>query len=213
MPRPPLAVPLAALGAFAVLLGLVVTRWAPLVEWDAAVSARARAYGHDHPAWVTTARVITDLGATVPFLAVGAALTVGLLLLRRYADAVVSGCVTVSVPLAWGAAHAWLYRPRPVDGFVVSASNAFPSGHASNATALALLGVLLLWPRLRRAGRLAAVAAAVLVAGFVGVTRVALLVHWPSDVLGGWLLGIAIVPLCGAVGAAYSRTWLSMRRS
>lgn len=213
MPRPPLAVPLAALAGFVALLGLVVGRWPPLVAWDAAMSARARGYGHQHPGWVATLRVVTDIGATVPFLAVGAVLTVALLLLRRYADAAVTGCVTAVVPLTWAAAHAWLYRPRPLDGFVVPLSNGYPSGHTSNATALALLGVLLLWPRLRRAGRLVAVVAAVLLAGFVGLTRVALLAHWPSDVLGGWLLGIAIVPLCGAVGAAYSRTWRSTRRS
>jgi len=206
LPCPPLVAPIAALATLGALAVPVLGGWAPLVGWDIAVSERARAFGHDHPGWVGTLRIVTDLGATVPFLAVGVTLTVAFLLLARYGTAVGVGLVTALVPAAWGSGHVLLHRPRPVGGFVTTLSNGFPSGHTTNAAALAMLGVLLLWSRLGRAGRLAAVAGAVLFAGTVGATRVALLAHWPTDVLGGWLLGTALVPLCLAAGQLLGRS-------
>jgi len=95
----------------------------------------------------------------------------------------------------WSLGHWLLHRPRPADGFVTVASNGFPSGHASNAAAAALLVVLLLWPRQTRLGRVVTV---VLAAGFavvIGLTRLMLLAHWPADVLGGWLLALVVVPV------------------
>jgi membrane-associated phospholipid phosphatase len=188
----PSAVLLAPVAAFGVLLGLVAGRWSPLVAGDRALSARALAFGHDHPAWVSGWRLVTDAGATVTFLAAGSALTVVLLIRRRYAEAAATGLVICLVPALWGVLHLVLFRPRPAGGFVTIESNGFPSGHTSHATALALLAVLLLWDRRHR---VATVACAVLFAVAIGVSRVVLLAHWPSDVLGGWLLGTAVVLL------------------
>lgn len=196
LPAVPLAVPLGALAALAGLGALVLARWAPLVSWDGTVSASARDYGLAHPGWVAVLRVLTDIAATVPALVIGLALAAGLLIFRRYLEAAASAAVTVLVASAWGVAHAALHRPRPVDGFVSPGSNGFPSGHTANATALAMLVALLLWPRLGRGGRVLVVTVAVLVAGFIGMTRVALVAHWPSDVIGGWLLGVFVTSLC-----------------
>jgi undecaprenyl-diphosphatase len=79
-------------------------------------------------------------------------------------------------------------RPDPAGHEVAVHSMAFPSGHAANAMA-AWLGIALLAapPRLR----LAAIAAALAVASVVGLSRLVLGVHWPSDVAGGWALGAA----------------------
>ena len=75
-------------------------------------------------------------------------------------------------------------RPRPalvppldhVDTF------AYPSGHAAGAMVILLLGAMLLGGR-------KTLIAALLLAGAIGVSRIALGVHWPSDVIGGWLFG------------------------
>jgi membrane-associated phospholipid phosphatase len=82
-------------------------------------------------------------------------------------------------------------RARPVVDDPVSHSPgySFPSGHAFNAAVVATAVVFLLWPLLRRTGHRISVALAVLGVLVVGLDRVFLGVHFPSDVLAGILLG------------------------
>lgn len=207
--RPPLVVPLAALVAFLALLALVVGDWGPLDRLDLAVSEDLRGYGTDRPGLIDVLRVATDIAATLPFVIAGVVATLALLLRRHRPEAYVCAWVTALIPVLWGLMHWALHHPRPADGFVVVHSNGFPSGHTSHAAAAALVAVLLLWPHLTRRGRALAVAAGVGLAVFVGATRVMLLAHWPVDVLGGWLLALAVVPLAAhavtARGTNYGR--------
>ncbi|GAB3812400.1 phosphatase PAP2 family protein [Micromonospora zhanjiangensis] len=200
--RTPLAVPLVALAGLLALLALTMVGWAPLAGLDAAVSAAFRGYGTDRPGLIAVLRIATDVAATGPFLAAGLLATLVLAAARRRRPAVFCAVVTVLVPVTWSLLHLLLHHPRPVDGFVVATSNGFPSGHTSNAAAAALAAVLLLWHRL---GRPARVALAVLAAAFavlIGLTRVALLAHWPVDVLGGWLLALTLVPLAARLAGS-----------
>lgn len=85
-------------------------------------------------------------------------------------------------------------RPRPSWPYTYAAlpSEAFPSGHA--ACAVAVWGLLALLVARRVPGaRTAAPLGAALLAAVAGASRIYLGVHFPSDVLGGWLVGAAIL--------------------
>lgn len=191
--RPPPAVPLLALTGFLALLGLVLGDWAPLVRVDTALSEGFRAFGATRPGLIDGLRLATEVAATIPYVSAGVA---AYLLLRRGGQrqpALFCAVLTPLVPALWLLMHQLLHRPRPRDGFILVTTNGFPSGHATMATAAALAAVLLLWPRLARIARVVSVGLAAAFAVFIGLTRVALLAHWPTDVLGGWLLALAVV--------------------
>jgi undecaprenyl-diphosphatase len=87
-------------------------------------------------------------------------------------------------------------RPRPTTALASAYSTSFPSGHALGVMVgvLALLTVVL--PVVRRPLRawLVALGAVIIVA--IGVGRVVLNVHYPSDVVAGWALGYAYFVAC-----------------
>lgn len=94
-------------------------------------------------------------------------------------------------------------RPHLPDPVALAPGDSFPSGHAVNVTLGAGVLVLLVLPLLPRWGRVVAWAAACFVVLSVGYTRIALGVHWVSDVVAGTVLGVAVI----AATAAAFETW------
>lgn len=81
-------------------------------------------------------------------------------------------------------------RPELWPRAVVESSSSFPSGHSTFAAALALTVVVLCW---HRPYRVELGAAALVFAVLSGYARVVLGVHYPTDVLAGWLVGVGTV--------------------
>ena len=152
------------------------------------------------PAWVEEVmRDFTALGG-IGVQALFVATVVAFLLLQRKAHAAllllaaVGGALALSLLLKHG-----YVRPRPdlvPHGSHVMTSS-FPSGHSMLSAATYLTsGALLARVVPRRRLKALAILVAAAIGGLVGVSRVYLGVHWPTDVLAGWTLGAAWASLC-----------------
>lgn len=74
-------------------------------------------------------------------------------------------------------------------------SAAYPSGHANNAAVVYILFIMLV-PQARHPGWQLAAAFMIVI---TGLSRIMLGVHWPTDVIGGWMLGMSFALMAGAI--------------
>ncbi|HEY1122511.1 MAG TPA: phosphatase PAP2 family protein [Haloferula sp.] len=99
-------------------------------------------------------------------------------------------------------------RPRPdlVPHGTMVTNASFPSGHSMMAAVVYLtLGILLARTQPSRPVRIYLVSVSVIVTLLVGISRIYLGVHWPSDVLAGWMIGAAWALLFGLIAIRIDR--------
>ena len=107
-------------------------------------------------------------------------------------------------------AKALVVRDRPPLPFAVIAEDgySFPSGHATGTAAIALLSAWMLtrWLITSWTGRVIVWTMAIASAAVIGFSRVYLGVHYVSDVLAGWLLGMTWAGVVILVGSWWDNT-------
>ena len=173
-------------------------------SFDTRLLLALRVPGHPQtpigPSWLLQSAVdISALGGYTLMWLFGLAGLVWLIAAGKRAEA---GGIAVSLigsSVIDGLLKSWIARPRPelVPHLVQVTNASFPSGHAMISSAVYLTLALMLAGGLPRegwrgrAGRVAVVAFFSLLAVLIGMSRVYLGVHWPSDVLAGWSFGTA----------------------
>lgn len=147
------------------------------------------------PTWFEHAVVdITALGGYAVLILVVAAAVAYLLLMRKPTSAALVLCSTGTGALLSEGLKLGFSRPRPdlVAHLAEVQSASFPSGHAMlSAVTYLTLGALLARIQTRREAKIFVLTCALVLTVMVGLSRVYLGVHWPTDVLAGWSLGAA----------------------
>lgn len=184
----------AAGAAFTALLALFALSAVEAVS-ALALGAETEALRDLRAAWPrtldSTMQLASDVGRGRPLGVVAAVMAVALTLRRRPRDAALlvlaMAGAALNPPL-----KALFDRPRPQLGPTGAAfqGSSFPSGHAMSTASFVAAVVVLAWPT---RWRLPSVVAGAVLLGAVGVSRLVLGAHYPSDVVGGWSFAFAWV--------------------
>jgi membrane-associated phospholipid phosphatase len=205
----------AAAGAVALLVPaaligvLIVGNVGWLHRFDLHVTGAGHGWATGHPGWVRFMEV-WSLVFDPNSWRVAALVLVIWLVRRRAWPLAVWVAVTMTAGGALGAVLKLLigrHRPDLLDPVARASGYSFPSGHALNNALAASVFLLVLLPVFeRRRGLLWA--GAIVIPLVTGLSRIGLGVHWTSDVVAGWLLGVAVT----AVTATAYVSWRSRRR-
>jgi undecaprenyl-diphosphatase len=179
---------LLALYLFAALADEVMEQ--ETLQIDTAVLVTLRAV--QSPALDRAAYVVSALGAEV-LAALMVALLIGLGWRRRWGAAVGLLITVVGAQMLNNVLKDWFHRtrPAPLEGFIPAQAFSFPSGHAMVAAAFYLFVGYLAWRILSGKVRLVCTTLLIAVALLIGLSRLYLGVHYLTDVVAGYVAGIA----------------------
>ncbi len=165
----------AAVGGFGFLA--VWARWVGLLPGDEAGLAFLKSYGFP-------GLRLFELIGSVPGI-VALALVVAWIC-RRWLRPWSLIAVMAGAPVLEETLKVLVHRPRPT-----GESLGFPSGHAIASLTLTLLVCGSLWRVLSFRGKVVSVVVGVIFVVGIAVSRAVTGLHWPSDVVGGWLVALA----------------------
>jgi len=181
-----------------ILFALAALAGGPSDGIEVAMMRRLAAMRAEWPQVMIVVTALTTLGGAPVTLAVAAGASLWLLLRRSSALALLLATTVLAERMLVEGLKDWIGRPRPpLDFHLLPHSLAYPSGHAANSLTAFLATALIVSPP---AYRRAAAGTAVILAGVVGLSRIYLGVHWPSDVIGGWALGMLAVSAALTIG-------------
>jgi undecaprenyl-diphosphatase len=192
---------LAVPGALTLLL--VEGKWAPLMRADAAARDNLHSYAISHAGFVGAMQLISDSGSGLAWRIVLGVVVVWLLWRRLPRLALFVAITAIGSSLLNTVVKSSVHRLRPVLTLPVAHEPglSFPSGHAQSAIVGYSVLLLVFLPILHGLWRRTAVTIAVLMVLAIGFSRIALGVHYLSDVVAGFILGAAWV---AAMAAAFN---------
>jgi undecaprenyl-diphosphatase len=189
--------------AVVLLLGtLVHLRWPPLQSSDEAIDTAIHRWALQSPLAVDAARRLQWIGDTGTATVAVVVTVVILLIARRWWLALTVAVIGAFAPLLTNVIKPIVDRPRPVwiEPFEVIDQPSFPSGHATGGIAVWMVCGIAIASLLRDPSLGALVALPFVLLGFaIGLSRLVLGVHWPSDVVAGWAVAVCVTCAAGAL--------------
>ena len=161
------------------------------------------------PDWVQNSLMdLTAIGGPTVLGLVVVSVAGFLLLQGRYHTAIVVLATAASGEIANYAMKNLFLRPRPdvVPHLRDVTSSSFPSGHAMESAIIYLtLGAMLMRVAERRVTKMYCIGIAIVLTLLVGISRVYLGVHYPTDVIASWMFGFFWASLCWMVASRFER--------
>lgn len=166
--------------------------------FDIAVSHALNMQRGAAPDWlIMSMQGISWIGGGIQRYVIVAILTIALWRWWGLGSALAMGLTTLASAFASEVLKIYFARVRPdlVPQLDIIHNASYPSGHANNAAVVYILCIMLV-PQARHPAWQLAAAFMIVV---TGLSRIMLGVHWPTDVIGGWMLGASFALMAGAV--------------
>ncbi|MEP6598149.1 MAG: phosphatase PAP2 family protein [Actinomycetota bacterium] len=189
---------------FAIVLILVASSWGPLRRLDNAIGSSTHRFAVEHAGFTGAMRVITFAGSTAAWTVVLTGVVCWLLYRRLHRLALFVVVTAVGSALLNNAIKLAVHRVRPHfdDPLATAIGKSFPSGHTQATLVGYTILLLVFLPVFPRRTRPFAIAVAAVIVMLVGFSRIALGVHYFSDVVGALLIGTAwVLAMTGAFSA------------
>jgi len=180
--------------SFAKIFEDVVTN-DPLVRMDVALNALTQGFRNPIGDQIMTA--LTSMGDTTVIFWACTTLVVGLLILKAWRTAGMAVFVFVTTAVFIPTLKTLLHKPRPFDLYSGAESFSFPSGHAAFSALIWGLIAVIGTRGLSQKNQATIWASVLTISLLVGLSRIYLSAHWPSDVMGGLLFGWIMASLFG----------------
>ena len=151
-------------------------------------------------------KVVTDFAGLYASVGILAAVGVSFAFSKQYDKAVILACIALAATLIGLAIKVAVARNRPdvAMALMSETGSSFPSRHAVTSSAIGFGIIALLWST---KWRLVALLASVLYVVGIGFTRLYLAVHFPTDIIGAWLLSGVVV-----IAAMYILGYYNVRK-
>lgn len=200
------AVGLAAI-PFSILLVLVTAKSDPMLHLDRDTADSLHSYALAHPAFTSAMKLVGRVGSPTAWWIVLTPVFAWLLYRRlpRLAAFLVVTALGSSLLNSLIKATVDRARPHLPDPVATAHGTSFPSGHAQAATVGCGILVLIFVPVVRRNWRPWLYAVAAVIVAVIGFSRIALGVHFFSDVIGAVIIGTAWLLAMTAVFSAWRR--------
>jgi len=183
----------------AVLAGLlavaVESAWDPFRQLDERTASFLHDHAAGHPLVIKILLRVSDVGGPTPARILIAAVAVVLWLRGAHRLALWAASTMIAGAVLDTVLKSLVDRARPhlPNPFAHAPGASFPSGHALTSALAGGILVLVLLPLVGRRGKAVVWTVVALAVFAVGYSRVALGVHWVTDVVGAWLLAVAVL--------------------
>src|SRR5436190_14697245 len=184
------AIGLAVFVVFTILLLDRVT-----IPFDVPTLDAVRPWVGDGTIW----RVLSE-SANYPLIVIGVGMVVFLFFTHRRREAVLVAVALIAITAGSEGVKQLVARPRPegTDPNIPGVVYSYPSGHVLEVlTIFGIIAIHAFRSHLARAVRVLIVVAVLVDADLVGVARVALAAHWPSDIIASFIGGLGALGVYG----------------
>lgn len=185
-----------AVGIYALMWVGFLQGWAWLARIDSGSLDATYRFAQGRPCWVTAWDIYCTVLGPGAFR-IATVVVIVMAFIRRNVRLGVFLVVSVELcGLVTETAKYIVDRPRPATAMVDALSTSFPSGHALGVLVSVAAVLTVVLPAVPPARRGWLIALGVVIVVSIGVGRVVLNVHHPSDVIAGWALGYAYFVVC-----------------